>query len=260
MSDHAQFEEMLALHAVDALDATEALQLEAHLRSCVECRSELAALRGDAALLALSSVGPKPPQRARQRFLAAIGNEPPKQQARQRIVLGTFRPRWLSFAPIAAALLLAIFSLMLWRLNDRLQRRLVQAQADLRQTQKELAEKAAMVDTWNSLDTMHVTLVSANNPPPHVNAVYSPKMGHLWLRASNLVSLPQDEVYELWLLPKNDGPPMPCGTFWPDAKGQAAMDHALSEAGIEAKGFAVTIEPQAGSNTPTSPIQMLGTG
>jgi anti-sigma-K factor RskA len=29
--------------------------------------------------------------------------------------------------------------------------------------------------------------------------------------------------------------------------------------GVEAKGFAVTVEPEGGSATPTMPIKMLGT-
>lgn len=260
MKDHEQFAEMVALHAVGALNADETSQLEAHLNSCAECRKELAALRGDAALLALSAAGPAPPERARQSLLAAIANEPRRSPAPQRLVLGTFRPRWLSFAPIAAALLLAIFSLLLWRVEAKLMRRLEQAQAALQRSQDDLRKEQAMLAALNSPDTMRVTLVNAKNPPPHVNAVYSSKVGHLWLRASNLAPLPQNTVYELWLLPANGGAPMACGIFWPDAKGQAAMDHALSEAGIAAKGFAITIEPQAGSSTPTGPIQMVGMG
>lgn len=261
MKDHEQFAEMVVLQALDALDHAEALQLEAHLSSCADCRKELAALRGDAALLALSAVGSAPPERARQRLLAAIANEPRKQPAQQRLVLGTFRPRWLTFAPIAAALLLAIFSLLLWRVDSRLQHRLDQAQADLQKQQRELETAQGLVALLHSPDSMHVTLVSAKEPPqPQIKAVYSPKMGRLLLLANNLQPLPQNKVYELWLLPKNEGPPQPCGTFWPNAKGEAMMDHSLSEAGVDAKGFAITVEPQAGSTTPTGPIQMVGMG
>jgi hypothetical protein len=261
MKDHAQYAEVLALYAVGALDPGEESELQAHLRSCAECQKELAALRGDAALLALAAVGPAPPQRARQRFVAAISNEPRQQPLRPRLVLGTLRPRWLTFAPIAAALLLAIFSLMLWRLDSRLQRRLERTQAELQNTQEQLKKAQELVALLHSPDSVQMTLVRVQNPAqPQIKTFYSPKMGRLLLVAGNLEPLPEKKVYQLWLLPAKGGPPMPCGTFWPDAKGDAMMDHALSEAGIDAKGFAITVEPEGGSETPTSPIEMASAG
>lgn len=260
MSDHTQYAEMLAVYAIGALDAAEESELQAHLRSCSECQSELAALRGDAALLALSVVGPAPPPRARQRLLATIGNESRPQPVRQRLIMGTLRLRWLSFAPIAAALILAIFSLMLWRLDARLQRRLDRTEAALQQTQEQLHRSAELVALLHSPDSMHLTLVKVKTPPqPQIKAVYSPKMGRLLLMASRLDQLPENKAYELWLLPMN-GAPMPCGMFKPNAKGDAMMDHSLSESGIEAKGFAITIEPESGSAAPTSPIEMISAG
>lgn len=261
MRDHGQYLEMLALYALGALDPAEESELQAHLRSCPQCGWELAALRGDAALLALSVVGPAPPQGARQRLLAAIGNEPGRQPARQNLIMGTLRPRWLTFVPIAATLLLAIFSLMLWRLDARLQRRLDRAQAELQDTRDRLQKAQELVALLHSPDSMQMTLVNVQKPPqPQVKTFYSPKMGRLLLVAGKLEPLPPNKVYELWLLPAKGGPPMPCGTFWPDAKGDVMMDHSLSEAGIDATGFAITIEPQGGSATPTLPIQMSSTG
>ncbi len=262
MKDHAQYAEMLALYALGALDAAqECRELETHVRSCPECQAELAALRGDVALLALSAVGPAPPQGARQRLMAAISNEQRKQPALQRLVLGTLRPRWLTFAPIAAVLLLVVFCVMLARLDSRLQRRLDRAQADLQETRDQLKKAQEVVALLHSPDSMHVTLVRfQTNPQPQARAVYSPKMGHLLLVANDLEPLSPGKVYELWLLPAKGGAPMPCGTFWPDAKGYVMMDHSLSEPGIAAKGFAITIEPESGSTTPTTPIQMVSAG
>src|SRR6202167_2968474 len=75
MSAHEQFADDLALYAVDALTGEDRAALEAHLVGCSACRLELEQLRGDGALLALSTLGPKPPQRARQRLLDAVGKE-----------------------------------------------------------------------------------------------------------------------------------------------------------------------------------------
>lgn len=262
MKDHSEYEEMLALYAIGALnDAEECPELEAHLRSCAECRNELAALRGDAALLALSAVGPAPPQAARQRLMAAITSQPAKRPLGQRVVIGVLRPGWLSFAPVFAALLLAVFSLLLWRSNLRLQTKLEQTQAQLKEQSSELQKAQAIVKLLHDPDTMQITLVAAAQlPKPHVKTFYSPKMGRLILVASNLEQLPPQKMYELWLLPANGGAPMPCGMFNPNPKGDAMMDHSLSAAGIEAKGFAITVEPASGSTVPTPPIQFSGAG
>jgi anti-sigma-K factor RskA len=56
------------------------------------------------------------------------------------------------------------------------------------------------------------------------------------------------------------GAPMPAGMFKPDAHGSAMVINPPLPAGMEAKAFAITIEPEAGSPTPTMPIVMMGTG
>lgn len=262
MNGHEQYADLLALYALGALEgAGDRADLESHLRSCVECQAEVEKLRGDAVLLALSVVGPAPPQAARQRLLAAIAKEPKKRPARERMVLGVLHRRWLTFAPIAATLLVAVFGLLLWRNNARLLRNLERTHAQLEQANQQLHDAQQLVALLKSPDTMHITLVAAKTPPqPQAKTIYGPKMGRLLLMANNLETLPPDKVYELWLLPASGAAPIPAGTFKPDAKGKAMMDHSMETAGIEAKGFAITVEPEGGSQTPTMPIKMMGEG
>ncbi len=66
MSVHEQFAEDLALCALGALQGEEQVALEKHLKDCALCPRELEQLRGDMALLALSTAGPTPPRRARR--------------------------------------------------------------------------------------------------------------------------------------------------------------------------------------------------
>src|SRR5208282_4517439 len=69
MSVHEQLAGDLALYALGALDDAERQKLEKHLEECVSCRRELELLRGDLSLLALTTAGPQPPARARQRLI-----------------------------------------------------------------------------------------------------------------------------------------------------------------------------------------------
>lgn len=159
--------------------------------------------------------------------------------------------------------LLAIFSILLWRdlrnTRQALRRTLAeleQSHLDLARTNKNLAEAKMVTDLLHAPDAQPLTLVSKKTPPqPQMKMIYSQQKGSLFLLASNTPALPENKIYELWLLPADGSAPMPAGWFKPDSKGNGMMFHKMSE-GIAAKGFAVTIEPPGGSQTPTMPIVM----
>ena len=265
MNAHPQFAESLALYAMGALDDPKDLAaLEAHLGSCGDCRRELEALRADTALLALSTTGPQPPARSRERLLSAIAAEPRMERRNpQRYTVGRLRPRWFNFAPTLVMLLLAVFSILLWRdlRNTRqalrhTQAELEQMRLDLTRTNKDLAEAKMVHDLLHAPDAWPLTLVSRKTPlQPMIKAVYSKQQGSLLLMASNMTSLPDNKIYQVWLLPADGSAPMSAGWFKADEKGNGMMFHKMSS-GIAAKGFAVTIEPPGGSQTPTPPIVM----
>jgi anti-sigma-K factor RskA len=253
MNEHEQFAEDLALFAMGALDDQACPQLQEHLGTCGECRRELEALRADMAMLAMTATGPQPPQRARQRLMQALTQS---REERPTGTLGRLWPRWLTLVPAALALLLAVFStgllLEVQRLKDasaKLARELEQAKADRNHAQE-------IVAMMNDPNAQHMTLVAAKVPPqPQVKTIYVRDKGHLLLTASNLAEPPANKAYELWLLPA-EGRPMPCGTFKTDWRGHTMKLLYMASAGVDAKGFAVTLEPEAGSDVPTPPILM----
>ena len=270
MSAHPQFAEALALYAMGALDDRQDLAaLEAHLGTCGDCRRELEALRADTALLALSATGPQPPARSRERLLKAVAAEPRVERRNpQRYALGHLRRRWVTIAPVMMMLILAVFSILLWRdlRNTRrelrhTQAQLEQIQADLARTNTQLAEAKMVHDLLHAPDAWPLTLVSKKTPPqPQMKMIYSRQKGSLFLMASNTPALPENKIYELWLLPADGSAPMAAGWFKPDGKGNGMIFHKLKSNGIEAKGFAVTVEPSGGSQTPTMPIVMEPAG
>ena len=263
MTQHAQYADALALYAMDALDdERELAELQAHLGTCGECRRELDALRADAALLALSAVGPQPPQRSRERLMRAIAAEPRREiKPKARFVLGRLRSSWLSFAPITVALLLVIISAVLVRENYRLRNRNERLSAQVSAETGNSAHARAVLEVLNSQNTQKMVLVAAKEKPqPQVKTIYQEEKGRVLLLANNLGPLPADKVYELWLLPASGGAPMPAGIFKPDANGNSVMLQTMGSDSIAAKGFAITIENAGGSQTPTSPIVFAPAG
>jgi len=269
MTTHEQFAEDLALYALGSLEGSAVDSLERHLEECAACRQELARLEGDMALLALTTAGPSPPQRARQRLLKAIGREPRSL----RTVLT--RRRWWTVAPVFASLVLAIFAILLWRENVRQRDRLEALRADAARTQAAVEEAKHLLALLTDPGAMHVTLAAAQARPqpgsparagvaragvrePAGKAIYMPRNGALVFMASNLAPLAPAKTYELWLVPMHGEKPMPAGMFKPDPQGNAVVMMPPLTAGVEARTFAVTIEPEGGSATPTLPMVLVG--
>ena len=106
-----------------------------------------------------------------------------------------------------------------------------------------------------------ITVVKTNTPPqPQGKAFYVRDRSSLIFLASNFPALPPQKAYELWLIPAQGGAPIPAGVFKPDAHGHATVINPPLPPRVEAKAFAITIEPESGSSVPTPPIEMMGAG
>lgn len=263
MSGHEQFGENLALYALNALEGEERVKLEAHLASCGECRLELEELRGDGALLALSTSGPKPPGRARTRLLEAIAKESRSAVASRpegaRAVEPFSRSRrgWLGWAAAAAMVVLAA---LLWNENSALKQILAAKNQESAQARRELEDLRKIAAAILSPQTQRVTVVSVRSAPqPQGKAFYLRSRNSLVFVASNMPQLPPHKAYQLWLVPV-DGAPIPAGVFKPDSRGSGTIVNPPLPVGTEAKAFAITVEDEAGAPHPTSPIIMMGTG
>ncbi len=249
MSTHQELHEDVMLYA---LGHGEMEAVQKHLAECAACRRELQAVREDLGLLALSASGPQPPRRSRERLLAAIAEEPRSSER-------TSPARNWTWLPWFAALACALFAVLGYFVNLK-QRSDLQALRALQESQySELTQARETLDLLQSQDAMHVNLTSTpTQAKPQGKAIYSPHQARLVFMASNLPPLPPNKAYELWLVPM-EGAPIPAGMFKPDSHGNLGMmEHAFSIADLKAKAFAVTMEDEQGSATPTMPMVIAG--
>jgi anti-sigma-K factor RskA len=259
MNEHEQYEDDLALYALDVLSGEERTKIAQHVAKCDSCRTELEQLRGDTALLALSAAGPRPPQRARQRLLDAVAGEA-QARAQQREAAKTAGRSWWGWLGWAAAAVAVVFALFLWRENSVLQGMLSSVDAQAAENARQLEALRKIAAPIMEPDAQRVTLVAAKaSPQPQGKAFYLRKRNSLVFLANNMPTLPAQKAYELWLVPMS-GNPIPAGMFRPDAHGSATVVNPPLPAGVEAKAFAITVENEAGSATPTMPIMMMGAG
>src|SRR6267142_1923971 len=174
MAQHEQFAEDLALYSLNALQGEERANLEKHLATCNDCRVELEQLRGDGALLAMSTMGPKPPARARQRLLDAVAKEsaasPRAQQARAS---ASPRRSWWGFLGWAATAAVVVFAASLWKENSALKQTLASASAQATESTRQLEDLRRIAAPIIAPDAQRITLVAMKTPPqPQGKAFY----------------------------------------------------------------------------------------
>ncbi len=250
MSVHEQIIENLPQYALGELQGEERLRIEEHLESCADCRRELAEVQGDLAALAFSVSGPEPPLRSRQRLMDAIAKEPRLLDRSPKVA--TARRGWWRVLELAAAAAAVAFVLFAVREKKNLVREVASLQGESANQQQQLLQANELLTSLTSAEAEHFTLVAAKSPPqPQGRAIYVRRNGTLVFLASNMAPLPAQKIYELWLIPKT-GAPIPVGLFKPNSDGNATLVKPQIPAGVEAKTFAITIEPREGSPAPTS--------
>ncbi len=252
MNVHEQFADDLALYALGALEGPEKEALEQHLKVCPPCQNELQQLQSDATLLALSTIGPVPSPRLRKRLLRSIAGE-----RRAPVTVPKRFARWL-LVPYAVSAALIVVAAFLWNESRSLSRTLANLEQRHSEMEKQVRVAQDLANTLTSPESKRFTLAPVKAlPQPQGRAYYLSGTGHLIFLANNLAPLPPNKVYELWLIP-SAGSPIPAGLFQPDSRGVATVVNPPLAAGIEAKAFAITIEPAGGSLAPTSQPIMLG--
>jgi len=283
---HADPED-LPLYAMQLLPADQAAALGQHLEQCSDCRRELAEVQGDLAAYAHSVDLESPPDSARQRLLSQVAREkkvvpiaPPALAAYGRRGASIYNPNYapvpgsifddeqpkrpvggaiLSWAGWAIAAGLALAAVFLYQDREALRTARAIQSDQLARLTLAAAQSHQLMDALTDPQAVRVTLTE--KPTAHApigRATYNPDKGALIFLASDLDPLQSYKTYELWLIPADDGPPVPAGTFHPDAQGNASLILPDLPKGVPAKGFGVTIEAEGGSQTPTKPLIMAG--
>jgi hypothetical protein len=252
--------EDLALYAMHALSAEESAGIQEHLSNCQLCSEEVAQLRGDMALLALTVEQQPLPEGAGDRFMSRIAAAPKKPSTIIPFERAPVQKKRIpTFVPWAAAAALAAVCISLGIENRNLADMLNSEATQLSRLTASAAHAQQIADVLSAPSAQRVTLTVTKHPAePSAHAVYLQDRGALLFEADNLKPLDPGKTYELWVIPANGNAPMPAGVFKPNANGYASVVLPQLPPGIAAKAFGVTIENDPGANTPTLPIVLAG--
>ncbi|MGV9510041.1 anti-sigma factor [Streptomyces tendae] len=234
---------LAAPYALDALDGAERVRFERHLEGCARCAAEVRALSEDAVRLARSTATQAPPA-LRERVLSAVrttAQEPaPVRGPVPRRSAGQVRPRLLlvPFATVTAAAALVVAALFAVRAH--------QTQDELDTARDRAREIAHVLAAPDARATR-----AADARGRGVAVVASVSRGRAVVTLSGYGEPPGDRVRQLWLM-RPGAEPRSLGLF--------DGDTPLIASGLSrfATSLAVTVEPGAGSDRPTTePVVQL---
>ncbi len=222
-------------YAVDALDDLERARFEQHLDECEDCRAEVAELRETAALLAETTATP-PPASLRESVLAGISQVrplPPEVPVtspahRPAVEPAGRRRSWVPFLVAAALALIAGIG-------------------------------AVVVQPWASDDVPRLTAAEQVLQAPDAEKVSidlgaagratvtrSKSAGRAVITTEDMVSAPEGKAYELWFI---KGDSFTSAGLMPDVEDQTVV---LEGSADDAAAVGITVEPETGSEQPTS--------
>jgi anti-sigma factor RsiW len=202
--EHEEVMDLLAAHALDAVDGAEAAAIEAHAASCARCKSELAGFREAISLVA--NDGGDAPARLWQAISAQIGRPPAGEErpdlrrlfdadktaasssaSRRR----TWRIRsWATGAVAAALVVIAALSIQLSRLDHQV----AQLQTAGNQQVITQAAQSALTDP----QAKRVVLDAAHSSGPAVVEIAILPSGTAFFVNRSLPALARTETYQLW--------------------------------------------------------------
>ena len=254
-------QDLAAAYALGALPADEVRRFEAFLATSPETQREVREYREVAALLALG--GPEGagslPGGLRDRVVTRVAEQ--KARGLRPVSRGqAARPSSVVWVALAASLLLAVgLGAGLVSARGRLtalQGELAARNATLDRTARQLAERDATLNSILEPGVGLYQLTSSGDPEPGIQLFWNRQRNQAIVHGFRLKPVPSGKAYQLWFI--KDGAPVPSVTFKPEPDGHAEVEHVAVPEGGALSAAAVTVEPEAGSAQPTSPIVMVG--
>lgn len=256
-----EIRELLPLHALGALDASEAAAVRAHLASgCPRCVSELASLVETAAQIPYAGKLEEPSPMAKARLMTMVREEarPAAGPAPAIRPAAWSRAGW---AAAAAAVVIAFFS------GTSMNRRYQAEAADLRQQLQTQKEELARLE--QQVRRTRDTIMLVRSPGSKVidlqgqedlsgsaaRVFWDVRRGSWRLYADNLPPAGAGKTYQLWLVTAQAK--ISAGVFDPSSEEAAGSVAVPADAGTVVAA-AVTPEPEGGSPQPTGKIILLG--
>jgi anti-sigma-K factor RskA len=246
--------DLAAPYALGALSPDEAARFEAYLATSAEARREVSEYREVAALLALGGPESAPGEALRERVLARVRAQSTRPQAPAGRASGGRAREYGLWVALAASLLL-VMGLGAAVLSTG--RQLAAAKQIAASAGQQLAERDATLDAILAPGVQLVQLTASGDPEPGIQLFWDRQRHRAIVNGYRLRPVAPGKAYQLWFI--KGGKPVPSITFKPAPDGRASVGTVPVPGDGPISAAAVTVEPEAGSPQPTSPILLAGT-
>jgi len=234
------FRDLLPCYALDALDPDETRAVEAHVRSCTDCRSTLKEYGAVSDGLMYAMPCQSPPPRVRARLIARLASGKPQAAGRRAM------PLWQWMAGLAMIVLVVLNVSTLAQVNA------------LRRQQAVLTEELYTHQKALSLVAYPQSRTFSVSGKATGTLVLNSELGSGVLFVWGLEPLDAAHTYQVWLI-QPDGKRVSGGLFRPEpGEPFASAFISLSQPLSDFVGMGVTVEPGGGSPGPTTP-RVIGT-
>jgi anti-sigma-K factor RskA len=260
--DHDSPQALAAAYALGALSPDEALKFEAFLATSAEARREVAEYREVAALLALDAPDATPGAALRARVMARTGGAqswPLAESTGAPRPIRSKRPFALVGAIAASLAAAAILGGALFTVRNQvrmLERELARRDVRLAETERQLGDREATLNAILEPGVRLFQLTASGDPDPGIQLFWNQRRNQAIVHGFRLKPVPEGRAYQLWFI--QDGKPVPSVTFKPEPDGHAKVEGVQVPTDGALSAAAVTVEPEAGSAQPTSPIILVG--
>ena len=280
-----EYKELLAGHALGALEKDQARELEERLAADPELRAEFESFCETAALLVHATNFAEPSAGLRSLILEEIKQTPQTRTSKLTLVDGSstartkavpqsssevvkslprrrFREYVSTATAVAAVIAVAVLAFSLYnsvRENRtaraqivELNQRVSDTERQLNETSTQLARMQAERELLASPESAIATLAgTGETPTAKARLVFDPKTGRAMLFVEGLPHAPQGKAYQIWWI-TDPSKPAPGSTFETDNSGKGVLRDQIPSEFLRASTFAVTLEPETGSPAPTS--------
>jgi len=252
-SEQASPRDLAAAYALGALGPEETREFEAFLATSPDAQREVAEFRDVAALLGLSGSEDGAGAGLRNRMLARIAEE-----RGRRIPVSKPHASQGHTPPVVWGLLAAslVAVVGLGAAFASLRSDTARLRQTLSERQQQLEAREATLNAILEPGVELYQLTSSGDPDPGIQLFWDRRRNRAILHGFRLKPIPEGQAYQLWFI--KDGKPVPSVTFKPEPTGHAKVEQVSVPTDGKISAAAITVEPEAGSMQPTSPIVLVG--
>lgn len=237
---HDEMNELYELFALGALEPAETAAINEHVsEQCAYCLEHLANARVVTAAMSGLAEAVEPPARLHRRVIASVKPDRPKSN-------------WLFAVAGLSAACAALLVFALWTAGAT---RSYQAQVATLEAERNQLREAVEILSRSETKTVQFGLADQ----PHGRVFVNRNRGLVFV-GSRLPALPQDRIFQLWLIP-GKGAPESAGLFRPNAAGDFVKVRREAVNTTRIQAVAVSVEPPGGSLAPTTkPVLIVPLG